>query len=145
MFFVAERRHGAVRPGIHVRPVVSRVDHNRIVGDIELVECFEQLANIAIVFDHSITVFIIGHAALATHRSAHMRDRVRTHHIHPNEERPFRLCLSFDEVDRRIGGFIVDRLHALSGQRAGIIDGLLADLSEARIDSRVIPIGSFGF
>ena len=44
------------------------------------------------------------------------------------------LRLPLDEVDRRRRRLVVDRLHPLLGERAGILDGLLADLAEARID-----------
>ena len=39
-----------------------------------------------IVLDHSITVFIIRHAALAAHGRAHMRDGMHSRRIHPNEK-----------------------------------------------------------
>ena len=32
------------------------------------------------------------------------------------------MCCSFDEGDGSIRGFVVDRLHALLGQRAGVFD-----------------------
>ena len=43
----------------------------------------------------------------------------------------------------RAGDVVVDRLHALSVQRAGVLDGLLADTAEARILSRVVDIRRF--
>ena len=44
-------------------------------------------------------------------------------------------------VDGGGGGLVVDRLHALLGERAGVLDGLLADLAEARIDRGVVLVG----
>ena len=45
---------------------------------------------------------------------------------------------------RRRRGFVVDRLHALLGQWAGVFDRLLADLAEARIDGRIVDVGRLG-
>ena len=42
------------------------------------------------------------------------------------------------------GGLVVDRFHALLGERAGVLDGLLADLAEARIDGGVVLVGRLG-
>ena len=42
------------------------------------------------------------------------------------------------EVERAGGDFLVDRLHALLGQRAGVFAFLLADLAEARVDGRIV-------
>jgi hypothetical protein len=36
--------------------------------------------------------------------------------------------------------FIIYRLHALFGQRAGILDGLFADAAKARIDGRIVAV-----
>jgi hypothetical protein len=38
----------------------------------------------------------------------------------------------------RVEEFLVHRLHALGGQRAGVLDLLLADLAEARVDRGVV-------
>src|SRR5262249_11571278 len=51
------------------------------------------------------------------------------------------LDLPLDEVDRRAGGLVVDRLHSLPGERPGVLDGLLADLAEAWIDSLIVDVG----
>jgi hypothetical protein len=49
--------------------------------------------------------------------------------------------LALHVVDRRGGSFVVDRLHALLGERAGVFDGLFADLAEPRIDGGVVFVG----
>ena len=61
--------------------------------------------------------------------------------VEPAEERLARRLLPLHEVDGRGRGLVVDRLHALLGERAGVLDGLLADLAEARIDRRVVAVG----
>ena len=58
-------------------------------------------------------------------------------HIHPHEERGFRIGLPLDEVDARAGGLVVDGLHPLGGQRPGVVDTLLAGRTEPLVD----PIG----
>src|SRR5262249_61032582 len=64
--------------------------------------------------------------------------------VPPDEERSVGLHLPFDEIDRRVVRLVVDGLHSLPGERAGVLDGLLADLAEARIDCRIIPVCGFG-
>ena len=61
--------------------------------------------------------------------------------IPPTEERLPGLHLLLDEGDGGIERFVVHRLHALLGQRACVLDLLLADLAEARIDGRVVGVG----
>ena len=40
--------------------------------------------------------------------------------------------------------FPVEGLHALAGQRAGVLDLLLADAAELRIDGRIVHVGRPG-
>ena len=56
VFLVAERRHGGVRPGVHVGAVVGRIHHERVVGDAELVEKIERLADVLVVVDHGVVI-----------------------------------------------------------------------------------------
>ena len=65
VLLAAERRHRAVRPRVHVRPVVGRVHHDRVVGDPELVEQVEQLADVLVVVDHRVVVGRLPAAGLA--------------------------------------------------------------------------------
>ena len=65
--------------------------------------------------------------------------------VHPDEERLNGLHLPLDEVDGRSGGLIVDRLHPLPGQRAGILDCLFAHFAEAWVDGRIVAIAGFAF
>jgi hypothetical protein len=44
----------------------------------------------------------------------------------------------------RLGELVVDRLHVLGCQRAGVLDALPADLAIRRIDRRVVRIGGPG-
>ena len=59
-----------IRPGALVRAVVGRVDDDGVVGDAELVDRLQQLADIAVVLDHAVGILVAGHAALAAHATA---------------------------------------------------------------------------
>ena len=72
---------------------------------------------------------------------ADVRAQVHAGRVEPAEERLARRLLPLHEVDGGGRGLVVDRLHALLGERAGVLDGLLADLAEARIDRRIVPVG----
>ena len=49
--------------------------------------------------------------------------------------------LPLDVVDGRVRRLVVDRLHPLLGQRPGVLDRLLADAAESRVDGRVVLVG----
>ena len=62
-----------------------------------------------------------------------MREQVHVGGVEPDEERLAVVVLALDEV---LGGgdeFVVARLHALRGQRTGVLDLLLADPAPARL------------
>ncbi len=59
VLFRAERGHGAVRPTIHVRAVVARVNDDRVVGDTYVVERLEQAPDRVVVLDHAVDVFAV--------------------------------------------------------------------------------------
>ena len=50
------------------------------------------------------------------------------------------LCLPIDEVERGVEDLFVHGLHALLGQRAGVLDRLLADSAEARVFGRIVRV-----
>ena len=56
VLLAAERRHGAVRPGVHVGAVVGRIHDEGVVGDAELVEIVEHLADVFVMVDHRVVV-----------------------------------------------------------------------------------------
>ena len=43
-----------IGPSIHVGPVISRVEDESVVGDPELVEQVEKLADMHVVLDHAV-------------------------------------------------------------------------------------------
>ena len=46
--------------------------------------------------------------------------------------------LPLHEIDGRGRGLVVDRLHPFLGERAGVLDGLLADLAPTRLLGRIV-------
>ena len=54
VLLASEGCHSAVRPGVHVNAVVGRVEHDGVVGDTELIEQFEKLADVHVVLDHAV-------------------------------------------------------------------------------------------
>ena len=72
---------------------------------------------------------------------ADVRSQMHARRVEPAEERFACRLLALHEIDGRGRRLIVDRLHALLGERAGVLDRLLADLAEARIDRRIVDVG----
>ena len=70
-----------------------------------------------------------------------MRVEVHARAVPPYEEWLVRPGLALDEIDGRVAGIVVDGLHALLGEWAGVLDLLLADLAEALVDGGVIGGG----
>ena len=60
--------------------------------------------------------------------------------VPPDEERLLALVRLVDEVERPGEELLVDRLHPLPGQRAGVLDLLLADRPEVRGLLRVVLV-----
>ena len=141
VLLAAERRHAAVGPAVAVRPVVGRVLHERVFGDAELVEQIEHLAHVLVVVDHRVVVRRLPAPGLAEALLLGVREEVHVRRVEPHEPRLAGLFLPLDEV---LGGgdeLVVAGLHALLGERAGVLDLLLADLAPARHHLRVVLVG----
>ena len=124
-----------------MRAVVGRVDDDRIVGDAEIVERLEQLADVPVVLDHAVGILgPRGQPRLVAMLGPHVRARVHPRRVEPAEERRAGRDLPLDEVDRRIRGLVVDRLHAFAGEWSGVLDRLPADPAPARLLGRVVGI-----
>ena len=124
VLLAAERRGAGVGPGVVVRAVVGGILDDGVVGEPEVVDQLEQFADLHVVLDHAVAVFVLpGDAAVLR---LHMGAEVHARGVPPAEERLPGFGLARDEV---LGGgdrFVVDGLHALLGQRAGVLDGLAA-------------------
>jgi hypothetical protein len=70
-----------------------------------------------------------------------MGDGVHAGRVEPAKEGFMGLCLPLNEIDRCFAGLIVNRFHALLGQRASVLDRLLADFAETWIDCGIIMVG----
>ena len=143
LVFFSER-NGVIAPSGQVfmcGPLSVRVDDDRVVGDAHVVERLEQRADGVVVLDHAVDVFAVAVLVAAAMLRPHVRAQVHARAVPPAEERLARGVLPLHVVDRGGGGFVVDRLHPLLGQRAGVLDRLLADLAEPRIDGRIVHVG----
>ena len=101
----------------------------------------EHRADVLVVVDHHVVVCALPAAGLADALGLGVGPEVHVGEVHPDEERLVGLRLPLDEVDGAGGDVVVDRLHPLLGQRAGVLDRLLADLAESRVDRRVVDVG----
>ena len=104
--------------------VVGAVDDDRVVGDPEVVQMLEQLADPFVMVDHRVVVLGLPAARLAHALGLGMGSEMHLRGVRPDEEGLFRLGLPGDEVLRLGADLVVDRLHPLLGQRAGILDRL---------------------
>ena len=71
-----------------------------------------------------------------------VRDDVHARRVQPEEERLAVALGLVDELGRVVEDLVVDRLHALGVERAGVLDLLLADLAPARMHGRVVLVAS---
>jgi hypothetical protein len=108
------------------------------VGDAQLVQQVEQLAHRPVVKHHGVVVEAL--AADALRLLGNVGAKVHVGRVPPHEE-GFTLGMgSLDELDGALGDVVVDGLHALSVQRAGVLDGLLPNPAEAPILSWIVDI-----
>src|SRR4029077_5172346 len=142
-FLVAERRGAAIGPTVFVRTVVGGVEDDGVVSDASVIQSLEDLADLGVVLNHAVVVLSArGEAGLVAMLGFHVREGVHARAVKPAEEWLVRLRLARDVIDCGVGGLVVDRLHALPGQRAGVLNGLLADAAPAGLLGRVVGIGS---
>ena len=123
VLLVAEGGHAGVGPGVHVRPVVAAVEDDGVVRDAQLVQLVQQRAHSLVVVDHRIVVLRLPPPGLPPALRLDVGAEVHVRGIEPHEERGVGLVLAVDEAQRRLQELIVARLHALLGQRAGVLDG----------------------
>ena len=125
MFFSdAERRDAGVRPTVVVRAVVGGIHDDRVVGDAELIELVQHLADVLVVGDHHVVVVAL--PALALVLLGAVRPEMHGRGVVPEEERLVGLVRLVDEAQRVLRDLVVDGLHALLGQRPGVLDLLPA-------------------
>ena len=67
-----------------MRAIVGRVEHDRVVGDPKILERLEHGADVGVVLDHTVAVFVL--ARLAKVGLFHMRAEVHPRGVPPAEE-----------------------------------------------------------
>ena len=124
VFLAAERRHARIRPQADHRAVVGRVDHDRVIGQPQRIDFIEQLADERVVLDHRIGVK--SQPRLAQILLLDVGEVVHARRVEPDEERLVILLGALQIIAACRENLFVDRLHALLGQRAGVLDCLSA-------------------
>src|SRR5687767_12344900 len=76
-------------------------------------------------------------------RFPNMGSQVHARSVEPAEKWRVRLDLTLHEIDRCDGGLVVDGLHSLPGEGAGVFYRLLADLAPAGLLGWVVAVGRF--
>ncbi|MNX32731.1 hypothetical protein D3C86_629430 [compost metagenome] len=122
VLFAAERGGCRIRPRELIRPVVRRVDHDGVLGDAQVIQLFQEFAHVLVMLPHAVGIIVAGHAALALVLGPDVREQVHARGVHPQEERLVVLAVLVQVVQRRAHRFVVDGLHALGGQGAGVLD-----------------------
>src|SRR5262245_44441857 len=120
VLLAAEQRGARIWPGIVVWSVVGRIEHARVVSYAHIIQLLEHQADVGIVFDHSVTVFVL--PRLAPVLCLDVRAEMHARGVPPAEEGFPGFHLAIDEVQRSRGGLIVDRLHPLLGERTSVRD-----------------------
>ncbi len=125
-----------------MRAVVGRVHDEGVVRDAGIVDRLEHRADILVVVNHGVVVGALEATRLTDALRLRLGAEVHVRKVHPQEDRLVGLDLPLDEVRRPSGDVIVDGLHPLLGQRAGVLDGLLANLSRPRLHGFVVFVRS---
>ena len=120
IFFASEHRGAAVWPGEGFGAVIGGVHDDGIFVEAELLEFGEDLADMAIVFDHAIGVD--AEAGLAFGLFFQVGEDVHSGGVPPEEEGFVGFFGTIEEVEGFGGDLFVDRLHAFFGERAGVVD-----------------------
>ena len=160
----AERRHAAVGPSEDFCAVVGGEDDDGVVGDADVVEVLEQIADIIVHLRHAgffeAVVALIVHLRLVLLRQ--IGEDVHARGVVPDEERLAGRLGLIHEPLRVLNQNFVEGLHVVFGvaallphlvirahvlerlQRTFVDDALLADLAPARHHGRIVSIGRLG-
>ena len=138
----------AVRPHHEFEAVVRGVDDDGVVFDTEVLELLEDGADLFVVLDHPGAHHILLGAPFIDGLLDELLGRVRPDvyrgRVEPHEEGLVALADAVQVLQRLVGHFLVEGLHALARQRTGVLDFLLADLAEFRIDGGIVGGGRPG-
>ena len=126
---------------MHFGAVVGGEDDDGIVGDLEIVELLEQLADVAVELDHAVR--IEPESRLADGGRFQVREDVHPRRVEIAEPGAALFRLPIDEIERRSEELFIHSLHALLGERSRVLDRLFAHLAELLVDGRVVLVGCF--
>ena len=103
-----------------MRAIVSEIEDNGVVCNAQVLQFFQQLSDMHVVFHHTVTVLVLtGNAAeFVFDVGAEMHASPAP----PEKEGLFSFVLPVNEVNGCIGGLIVNSFHALFRQRTRIFD-----------------------
>ena len=104
--------------------VVGGVHHDGVVGDPELVQRVEHLADAFVVLDHRVVVFALPAARLPSDLVFDVGPEVHCGGVEPEEERLACLVRLAHEPLRLGRDLLVDGLHSLLRQRTRVLDPL---------------------
>src|SRR6516164_6493641 len=93
--------------------------------------------------DHGVVVWALPAPRLTEALWFGVGAEVHVREVHPDKNWLARFVLPLDEVDSPVSDVIVDGYHPALGQRACVLADLLADLAEARVNSRVVLVRGF--
>ena len=110
-----------------MHPVVGGVHNDRVVGDPELVEFVEHRTDVLVVRHHHVGVVTLP-VALALVLGRGMRAEVHPGGVPPEKKGFLGLVGLIDEPQSVAGDLGIEGLHALTGERAGVLN-LLATAS----------------
>ena len=137
---------GVCPPSGHVKTSVplSVVKTTMVLSSTPMsFELLHHQADVVVELGHA--GFLLGPAVLCVaHRFVlrrEVRDDVHARRVEPHEERLAVLLGLVHEVDGEVANLVVDGLHPLGIERAGVFDPLLADLAPARHLGRVVRVG----
>ena len=123
-----------------MRAVVGRIHDERVVGDAGFVEKVERLADVLVMVDHRVVIGRLPASRLAQALGLGMREGVHVGEVEPDEERLAGVVRLLHEFLGARDEIVVAGFHALPGERAGILDLLLADPAPARLDGRIVRV-----
>jgi len=123
-----------------MRPVVGAVHDEGVVGDAQLVQQVEQLADVPVVVDHCVVIRGLPAAGLPHTVRLGMGVGVHMGGIHPAEEGLIVGMLARDEILGRVDEFVIAGFHALGGQGARVLDALASHLAPAWLHRAVVLV-----
>ena len=104
-----------------------------------LIESVEQVPDDVVVVEHRVVVLRLPTPGPSLARCLHMGAEVHVGRVEPHEPRSLGVLLAAHELQRCVAELLVTGLHALAGQRSGVLDPLRAVLVGPRADHATRP------